>query len=248
MSTPLRGAAILLECDPGHSLGGSPSRDIAAIHRVLAGITASGAHPVAFAPTDVHILTTNAKAAAATGRLLGVHGRSSELLSTLAALGAGPEDPRVVVLLLTGHGYQERDRDGDEADGLDEYIRVDGGTITDDALRVALAAFPERTHFITMADTCHSGTLVEGAGPAGVHFGACSDTQLSQCDVGDVAGFGGSLTVALVEDSPTLQALICEPALVATKGRLRHTGYASFVDGVRGRLALLGQELSVWWV
>ena len=72
-----------------------------------------------------------------------------------------------VFLYYSGHGFQQRDDNGDEADGLDETlvpvdVTVDGngvprGMITDDEIAALLAQLPGRRVQVVI-DACHSGT------------------------------------------------------------------------------------------
>lgn len=74
----------------------------------------------------------------------------------------------VVVFHFSGHGSQMTDREGDEADGLDETIvPSDSGRrpypnrdITDDELYDWLRELTEKTdNVVVVADCCHSGTI-----------------------------------------------------------------------------------------
>ena len=72
-----------------------------------------------------------------------------------------------VFLYYSGHGFQQRDDNGDETDGLDETlvpvdVTVDGngvprGMITDDEVAALLAQLPGRRVQVVI-DACHSGT------------------------------------------------------------------------------------------
>ena len=85
--------------------------------------------------------------------------------------GTGPGDE--AFLFYSGHGFQQPDMDGDEADRLDETLVpvdafVDGGgnvkrMITDDELGVLLARLSGRRVRIVV-DACHSGTSTRSAG------------------------------------------------------------------------------------
>ena len=72
-----------------------------------------------------------------------------------------------VLLYFSGHGFQQPDVNGDEADGLDETLvpvdaRVDEGRmvrgmITDDDIAVLLDRLADRRTYVVV-DACHSGT------------------------------------------------------------------------------------------
>ncbi len=85
--------------------------------------------------------------------------------------GTRPGDD--VFLYFSGHGSQQRDDNGDEADGLDEtLVPVDAtigaddiarGMIADDEIAVLLARLSGRRVYVVV-DTCHSGTSDRGIG------------------------------------------------------------------------------------
>jgi hypothetical protein len=59
--------------------------------------------------------------------------------------------------MISGHGYQKRD-DGDEKDGLDEYISY----ITDDELYNLLIKIKDKCkRIVCLTDTCHSGAMFD---------------------------------------------------------------------------------------
>ena len=77
------------------------------------------------------------------------------------------------LLYFSGHGFQQRDTDGDEQDGWDETLVpvdvrvVDGaaeGMISDDEIATLLARRVGKTDVII--DACHSGTLTRNAASA----------------------------------------------------------------------------------
>lgn len=85
--------------------------------------------------------------------------------------GTNPGDE--VFLFYSGHGFQQPDTDGDEADNLDEtLVPVDAsvdeggkikGMITDDELGVLLSRLAGRRVHVVV-DACHSGTSTRSAG------------------------------------------------------------------------------------
>ncbi|KAH8064031.1 cysteine-type peptidase [Aureococcus anophagefferens] len=84
----------------------------------------------------------------------------TEGLRWLAA-GAGRGDS--LFFHFSGHGSQERDRTGDEADGYDETIvpcdYKSAGQITDDELHAILVRpLPDGARLTSIMDCCHSGT------------------------------------------------------------------------------------------
>lgn len=65
----------------------------------------------------------------------------------------------------SGHGYYQKDTDGDEKDNYDEVLcPVDydkKGFVTDDILNMIMKVFPESCDIFALFDCCHSGTMLD---------------------------------------------------------------------------------------
>jgi hypothetical protein len=90
------------------------------------------------------------------------------ILEELGRLSDEAEPGDIVVFQFSGHGSQMTDREGDEADGLDETIvPYDSGRrphpnrdITDDEIYDWLREVTEKTdNVVLITDACHSGTI-----------------------------------------------------------------------------------------
>lgn len=90
------------------------------------------------------------------------------ILGAMDALVESVQENDIVVIHYSGHGSQMTDREGDEADGLDETIvPYDSGRngypnndITDDEVYLRLLKLTQVTPFVTLIfDCCHSGTI-----------------------------------------------------------------------------------------
>jgi len=71
-----------------------------------------------------------------------------------------------VVIFYSGHGYHQRDRNGDEEDGQDEaWVPVNFAKerklVIDDEISSWIRALPAR-RVVLISDSCHSGTLERG--------------------------------------------------------------------------------------
>ena len=192
---------ILIECDPGNTLGGSCTRDVMNM----------AAHLNGWANT-INIFTTSKMTSAPPNAIC--HKLEVAQLKQVVALIPPKSD---VLVHISGHGYQRRDASHDEMDGFDEYVRTGNGILLDDDLRelFLVALRPKGVRFVGLVDTCHSGTMFdldytltqsgwkvdtrrELLPMDAISIGACTDRQLDQCDVGNV-GFGGSLTVHMID-------------------------------------------------
>lgn len=217
MSITSKIVAVLMECDSGDTLGGSCVRDVHNMAEFLIERKIT---------TDIHILLTDLSKA----KLKNVnYSNSKNIFHILDAITLKPKDKLIV--LISGHGYTSKDNymAEDEIDGMDEYVNV-GFQIKDDDFyeKIIMKHNVKGIDIILMSDTCHSGTMFDLPYSYDVYdkktrkitkrnddlhvnaiaVSACSDDQLSMCDIGSIAGYGGSLTVGLLEYPDVLLDLI----------------------------------------
>jgi len=117
----------------------------------------------------------------------------------------------LLILYLSGHGSQQRDTNGDEADGQDEQLCLWDGYMSDDVVWELLQRVPAGIRVFMITDTCHSGTNFRGPAsiapaillarsepgstvPDILHYGGCSDGRFSYG-----SSQGGVFTTALVD-------------------------------------------------
>lgn len=85
--------------------------------------------------------------------------RENILCSLVQMITSGAEE---LAFTFSGHGTQQADTSGDEADGMDEVLCPvdvqDGEYVTDDALRGAWQMMRPRQRAVVILDCCHSGT------------------------------------------------------------------------------------------
>jgi hypothetical protein len=98
-------------------------------------------------------------------------------------------------------------------DRLDEYISYTGGNILDNELFSLLVSKLYKTNkTVCLGDTCHAGTLFDIKNLPNItnvfSLSACLDNQLDSCDIGVNTGYGGSLTVHLLDMSNALKTLL----------------------------------------
>jgi hypothetical protein len=168
------------------------------------------------------------------------------------------KNPKLIVILLSGHGFSIVDRSGDEIDNKDEAITFGSGMITDDVLFDNIVA-TSKSDMLLFSDTCHSGTMFDLPywwTPLGftccskktgypqlsynmISLAACNDNQLSMCDIGDETGFGGSLTTGLLNISGVLYSLI--ESFNSTVDRIDTV--VEIYEKLKTRLALLNQTV-----
>ena len=126
-------------------------------------------------------------------------------------------------VLFSGHGYQTIDRTGDEKDGRDEYVRTRQGMLLDDDIHDMFLYRPDIS-VVAMVDVCHSGSLCDleysytgsWANNRGkkcqtkaLVLGACQDSQLENCDITETYGYGGALTVHMLENDLLKHLISC---------------------------------------
>lgn len=124
--------------------------------------------------------------------LEGIRSELATLTKARAALDwlrrmARPDD--LVFVFFAGHGYQGEDDDGDEADGVDEFLvlydaeksALEATSLRDDEFGRFLDRV-ESDHVMVVFDSCHSGgqsrSLSSGARPIGDKFDIFNDFSL----------------------------------------------------------------------
>ena len=218
--------ALLIECDEGNTLGGSCLRDIENMARCLIEHN--------FQPSNVYLLTTSSYKPKTPGI---VHGQSKDLFKIFQQINA--LEPSFLVVLLSGHGYSVADRNGDEVDGADEAVHINGQVLDDDIYNNIVTKM--KCDGLLLSDTCHSGTMFDlpfvynngtkqftkqtkrndNFKARVISLSACSDQQLSMCDVGDNTGFGGSLTTAVLNIDGVLGDLLKRGDLIGVYNKIQ---------------------------
>lgn len=198
--------AVLLEADQGNTLGGSCIRDLYNLSNHLPDIFDQ---ILVFSHHDLsdqhHYFNDKCTFL-----------RNTTLLKTISEIVSNSQ-LELLFMAISGHGYQQRDQNHDELDGMDEYIKINGQVLLDDQIRYQIIEkIPKHCTFIGLCDTCHSGSMFDldydfngtkwtraSRRPLVsrncLSLGACLDEQLDNCDIGNTIGFGGSLTVHLIE-------------------------------------------------
>lgn len=86
--------------------------------------------------------------------------------AALSAIGTqicGASPGSLLVLFWSGHGGQQPDLNGDETDGLDEYLCPDDEPLLDDDLAAAFDTVPAGVRCLAIFDTCNAGTMARRA-------------------------------------------------------------------------------------
>ena len=95
--------------------------------------------------------------------LLDRRATGTAMRQALQALVEGARTGDTVVIQYPGHGSFVPDRDGDEADGVDECLCPHdieaNGPITDDELFGILSSAARGARVVVISDSCHSGTV-----------------------------------------------------------------------------------------
>lgn len=217
--------AILLECDPGQTLGGSCLRDVKNLESHLI-------KRCNFKKENIVCLTTNNK-----------YGLSAQsFFIELDDVKRKLCENDTLVILISGHGFQTLDTNGDEEDHNDEMINIGNRYVIDDEINAHIKDITSitGTYVVLLSDTCHSGTMFDleyiyndvsntfknrtshtkhTIGNM-LSLSACNDSQLSMCDVGDDTGFGGSLTTSVLSQG-VLELLINDKKAIEAYKRIK---------------------------
>lgn len=230
--------AVLLECDPGTTLGGSCYRDVK-------NMASNLINRCNFPPENVYVLTTQQISPG--NRVIGTNYDSSKNIFFVCDSVINKTDLKCLLVLISGHGFSMGDSNNDELDGRDEAINIGSKyTIDDEIYSNIVVKFDNKksdTILILLSDTCHSGTLFDlpyiidenGFSQLStkrtdifkqnndiVSLSACADSQLSMCDVGDVTGFGGSLTTAVLNIDGVLEDLIANKNVIDVSKKIKN--------------------------
>ena len=84
-------------------------------------------------------------------------------LSAMREMIAGADAGSLLCLYWSGHGGQMADRNGDEADGMDEYLCPWDAPLLDDDLAAVFDTIPAGVRVFCVFDTCNSGTMARRA-------------------------------------------------------------------------------------
>ena len=227
---------LLIEADNQRSLGGSCWRDLVNMYTNVNRWAL--ANTVKFAQCLVLTIDSVPISRRTTFGPTTRFDKLSNYKTQFASFTAPLRPKDLVFVLVSGHGYQRSaiNRQS-ESDGLDEYISFNSGIVLDNEFYTLLVSKLVRSGIaraVCLADTCHSGTLFDNS-PNDTRvcsIGACLDHQLDACDIGTVAGFGGALTVHLLD----------QPGVIETLMRGTSTQLRALVTSLTVRMRPLGQS------
>lgn len=210
---------IMIEADPSNSLGGSCIRDLYNISNHISNVDKEK-----YDIQQHYILTT--KSLSSNNRKQFLHPKIdfqpiTSFIPQINNILANIPKNSILLLYISGHGYQMIDKSGDEIDNMDEYIRVNNSIIIiDDQIKLEIIdKIDDTIQVIAICDTCHSGSMFDLdyqwcsrtrkwildtkrklLDKNIISIGACKDNQLENCDIGNI-GYGGALTVHLIDNN-----------------------------------------------
>jgi hypothetical protein len=137
---------------------------------------------------------------------------AARVLQSLEHAADSLQDGDLFVFYYSGHGGQQPDVSGDEADGHDETLVLYDRQLVDDELNDIWLKFSEGVRIVMISDSCNSGTnyrhargellptpmapvpddVQDGMRAQMIHMGGCRDSSTS-------SGYlsGGAFTIAL---------------------------------------------------
>jgi len=207
--------AILIECDNTKSLGGSCERDVYNIYKKLVENKVLIQNIYILTNNPMYFISKNIK----------INLCTSTLSSLQKVLSSSMDN---LYIHISGHGYQGSDIKRIELDNKSENIVLASGTLTDYQFNELLVSRLKKDARLRISvDTCHSGsfsnftnqivnntkTMVTKKAPYFTNaysISACKDNESDMCDIGDV-GFGGSLTVHILEGNSFNEFLVGDP-------------------------------------
>jgi hypothetical protein len=207
---------LLIEADNSHSLGGSCIRDLNNLYNYTKQFSIDEKIPI----NQSIILSIDNDNKIQSKFPNSTFDKLSNYKSVFSSFTSKINSTDYVIILISGHGYQQKSNTKEEVDMLDEYISYNGGIILDNeinSLLVSKLSISKRA--VCLADTCHSGTIFDNTiNHKNVYsISACLDNQLDSCDIGNNVGFGGALTVHLLDQSNSISTL-----LLGTNDDIKH--------------------------
>lgn len=219
---------LFIEADNQRNLGGSCMRDIKNLNEFLtrSGYDLSKRRQTLFLSIDNNKMNN-----CENDYLKNYRTRFQSFVSNI-------KDNDKTFICISGHGYQKYSQKSEEKDSMDEYISFGEGLITDNLLYDMLInkLKDKCNRIVCLADTCHSGTMFDldekKSNKRNVFsISACLDNQLDSCDISNV-GFGGSLTVHLLDIPNSLKILLEDD----------ENSIKNIVKSLEEKLALLNQK------
>lgn len=233
--------AILIECDNISSLGGSCERDIYNIYNRLISNYVDTSNIYILTNNQQYFIKNDIKINLFDNHKLNL----IKILNKVKYnYHYNHNNNTNIYIHISGHGYQGPDIKQIELDGKCEQIVLSSGILTDYDFYELLRTYISIDKKIRISvDTCHSGTfsnftyevicneissnstnnfICKIATKKTPYFlnaysiSACSDSQLDSCDIGNI-GFGGSLTVHLLENNNFEDFLFGSPLEVKQK-------------------------------
>lgn len=140
--------------------------------------------------------------------LINARATRANVASAFRSFAADLRNGDLLLVFFSGHGGQLPDRDGDEADGLDETLCLYDGEVVDDTVAEFFGTLRRGVASLFVTDSCNSGTNFKGRrgkpspvaigpitrgavrGPL-LHLGGCTDGRFSYGDED-----GGMMTTA----------------------------------------------------
>lgn len=86
---------------------------------------------------------------------------ANSFLSLMTDFFAGAQPGDEYYFHFSGHGTQVCDYSGDEDDGLDEAVYVNGNAVSDDRINNILRSIPAGVRVTAVFDCCNSGTIAD---------------------------------------------------------------------------------------
>jgi hypothetical protein len=219
----LRSVAILIECDNQNNLGKACQRDVVNVTKRLVKNNPDNwnIYIFTFTPSyfvkllsDVNVNNQNHIKAV----LSREHKMNFEQILQKAKLDNGGEINELYIH-VSGHGYSNSDSTRNELDGRSEYIITPTQVLSDNTMyNILLKNIDKNTKIRIAVDTCRSGTFsnfqyqfdnstyrnaVRNPKPYFTNawsISSCLDSQSSMNDIGEISGFGGSLTVQMLDN------------------------------------------------
>ena len=200
---------LLIEADNARNLGGSCMRDLVNLEKYMDAFSTK--NNINRGQTFILSIDNAANLSSKFVTKNAVYDKLANYKTNFQNFVSNVKNQDIVVILVSGHGYQKFSNNN-EADRLDEFISFNSGAIVDDDFNLLLLKkLGNASRVFCLIDTCHAATMFDNDVNKYTNvysLGACRDNQLDSCDIGNNTGFGGALTVHLLDIQDAMTSLL----------------------------------------
>ncbi len=185
-----------IECDHSRTLGGSCTRDLFNLSNHINSYYDCEFHVFTSSPLD------NMQRSMFKSRTISFYENGNLVTKINSIIAHCAKSTKHILFHISGHGDNKSSNSPTETDHRDEFIVTNTGIVLDNDFKTIVDGITDKTIRISIiCDTCRSGTMFDKIDDRTLYVGACLDNQFAYCDIGELTGFGGLLTIVIIEEN-----------------------------------------------